>query len=176
VTNSLRHGLKHGVVTALGTTGGIALQLVVVVAGLAALIHMAAEALSWIKWLGVFYLLYLGLTTWHEKSDELMEMPAQSRSGAFWRGFALAAVNPKTLLFNAAFLPQFVGGAAAASTELIVLAAVFLSVVVVGDSLWAVFAAAARSGLGRFGHLRNKLSGGFLVGAALGLALSRRGM
>jgi threonine/homoserine/homoserine lactone efflux protein len=52
VANSLRHGMRVGVVTSLGTTVGIGLQLLVVVLGLAALIELVANALAWIKWIG----------------------------------------------------------------------------------------------------------------------------
>ena len=58
--------------------------------------------------------------------------------------------------------------------QLLLLAGIFMTVIVIGDALWAVFAAAARSWLSRFGRLHNKLSGGFLLGAGIGLALSRR--
>ena len=65
-------------------------------------------------------------------------------------------------------------GTTGAGTELLVLAAVFLSVIVVGDGLWALFAAGARPWLTSFGRLRNRITGGFLVGAGVGLAMSRR--
>ena len=54
-----------------------------------------------------------------------------------------------------------------------VVAAVFLAVVIVGDALWAIFAASARRWLQGFGALRNRITGGFLVGGGIGLALSR---
>lgn len=174
VANSLRHGLRGGLVTAAGTTAGLALQLLLVVAGMAALIERAALALVWIKWLGAAYLLYLGIRTWNEPADDLARIGPQSMSGAFWRGAGFAVINPKTLLFNAAFLPQFVGNAADAGTELAFLAAVFLAVIVVGDGLWALTAASARRFIRCFGALRNRITGGFLVGAGVGLALSRR--
>ena len=174
VANSLRHGLRAGLVTAAGTTAGLAVQLLLVVAGMAALIDVAATALVWIKWLGVAYLLYLGIRTWNEPADDLTQIGPQSTKGAFWRGFGLAVINPKTLLFNAAFLPQFVGDAAGAGAQLSVLSAVFLAVIVIGDGLWALTAASARSWIRQFGALRNRLTGGFLVGAGVGLALSRR--
>ena len=60
--------------------------------------------------------------------------------------------------------------------ELLLLAAVFLSVIIVGDALWAVFAAGARPWLTSFGQLRNRITGGFLVGAGVGLAMSRRSL
>ena len=174
VANSLRHGLKIGLVTSLGTTVGIAIQLAVAVLGLAALIELVAEALNWIKWIGVCYLVYIGVKTWREPAADLSDIRALSGNRAFWRGVILAVVNPKTLLFNAAFLPQFVGQGSNESGQLLILAAVYMAVIVIGDALWAVFAASARRWLNRFGHLHNRISGGFLVSAGIGLAMSRR--
>jgi threonine/homoserine/homoserine lactone efflux protein len=176
VANSLRHGMRIGIITSLGTTVGIALQLLIVVLGLAALIELVADALTWIKWLGVVYLLFIGLRTWNEPSPDLSDIRAQSQTRAFWRGVILALINPKTLLFNAAFLPQFVGNTANASGQLLLLSGIFMAVIIIGDALWAVFAAAARGWLGRVGRLHNRISGGFLIGAGLGLALSRRNL
>lgn len=174
VANSLRHGMRIGIVTSLGTTVGIALQLLIVVLGLAALIGVVADALTWIKWIGVIYLVYVGIRNWNEPAADLSDIKALSDTRAFWRGVILAVINPKTLLFNAAFLPQFVGDTSNASGELLLLAGVFMTVIVTGDALWAVFAATARGWLGRFGRFHNKISGGFLLGAGLGLALSRK--
>jgi len=174
VATSLRDGLKYGLITAAGTTAGLALQLVLVVVGMAALIEAAATALTWIKWAGVIYLIALGIRTWNERGDDLEVAGIVSRTMTFWRGFGLAVVNPKTLLFNAAFLPQFVPAGADAAGQLVLVASVFLGVIIMGDSLWAVFAAAARKWLIKFGKFRNKLTGGLLIGSGLGLALSRR--
>lgn len=174
VANSLRYGMRIGVITSLGTTLGIALQLFVVVAGMAAVIGLIANALTWIKWIGVAYLVWTGVRIWNEPATELTNVRAQSKTRAFWSGAMLAVVNPKTLLFNAAFLPQFVGNTEDAGGQLLLLAGVFMTVIIIGDALWAVFAATARRWLGKFGHLHNRISGGFLVGAGVGLALTRR--
>ena len=168
--------MRIGIITSFGTTVGIALQLLIVVLGLAALIELVADALTWIKWIGVVYLLFIGLRTWHEPSRDLSDIRTQSQTRAFWRGVILALINPKTLLFNAAFLPQFVGNTANASSQLLLLSGVFMTVIIIGDALWAVFAAAARGWLGRVGRLHNRISGGFLIGTGLGLALSRRSL
>lgn len=174
VANSLRHGMRIGIITSLGTTVGIALQLLVVVLGMAALIELAADALTWIKWIGVAYLLWIGVKIWNEPAPDLANIKAQSQTRAFLHGVILAVINPKTLLFNAAFLPQFVGNSTNASSQLLLLAGVFMTVIIIGDSLWAVFAAAARIWLNRIGHLHNRISGAFLLSAGVGLALSRR--
>jgi threonine/homoserine/homoserine lactone efflux protein len=94
----------------------------------------------------------------------------------FWRGCIIAAVNPKTLLFNAAFLPQFVVANGDVSQQLTVVAGIFLTVLLLGDIIWALGATSARALLDRFAGARNRITGGFLVAAGVGLALSRRSL
>lgn len=171
VAGSLRHGIVAGVLTVLGTTTGVALQLVLVAAGMAAVIGYAAEALAWIKWAGVIYLLWLGVRTFRETPADANE--DRALPAVFWRGAMIAAVNPKTLLFNAAFLPQFLS-ADATHVEILLVGTVFLTVLLLGDLLWAVFASAARPLLRRAAGVQNRIAGAFLVFAGLGLALSRR--
>jgi len=174
VANSLRHGLKFGLITALGTTVGIAVQLFIVMVGFAALVERVAGALTYIKWFGVAYLVFLGIRSWREPASDLSGIKPQSSGNVFWNGVVLAIINPKTLLFNAAFLPQFVGNTSNPGGQLLLLSGIFLTVIIMGDALWAVFAASARRGLSRYGHLRNRVTGGFLVAAGFGLAISRR--
>jgi threonine/homoserine/homoserine lactone efflux protein len=174
VATSLSNGLRLGLVTVLGTTIGIALQLVAVIGGLAAVIEVAASALSWIKWIGVAYLVYLGVRSWFQTPDDLSQIKSQSGAHVFWRGVLLATVNPKTLLFNAAFLPQFLTSVENVGFQLCLITGVFLLVILVGDSLWALFAASTRDWLIRVGKIRNRMTSGFLFGAGLALALSRR--
>ncbi len=172
VANSLKNGFRAGVATVLGTTVGVGLQLALVVFGLAAIIAVAAEALQWIKWAGVAYLIYLGIRTWREPPSDLNAIEAAP--AMFWRGCLVAVVNPKTLLFNAAFIPQFVGGESATIGSLTVVASVFLAVLFVGDIVWAAFASSARRVLQRYAAARNRLTGAFLTAAGIGLAISQR--
>jgi threonine/homoserine/homoserine lactone efflux protein len=161
-----------GFVTVLGTTAGVAAQLTLVVIGMTAVIELAAETLSWIKWAGVVYLLILGIRTWREPVDELSTV--EPVPAVFWRGCLVAAMNPKTLLFNAAFIPQFVAGDSASAAQVALVAAVFLTVFFLGDTLWAAFAHSARPVISRFSRMRNRLAGAFLSAAAIGLAFARR--
>lgn len=172
VANSLRYGFTNGAATALGITLGTALQLVAVIAGLAAIVELAAHALTWIRWAGVAYLLYLGVRTWSKPAEDIRSIRAMP--AMFWRGFMIAAVNPKTLLFIAAFLPQFVVPNGGIAGQLVVVGAVFLGVLLAGDVVWAYGAASARRVFDRYARLRNRVTGGFLVAAGLGLALARR--
>jgi threonine/homoserine/homoserine lactone efflux protein len=174
VANSLRYGYRYGLITVLGTTLGIGLQLAFVVGGFALLLDMAVTALTWIKWIGVAYLVLLGIRTWKEPASDLGATASGAGNLIFLRGLGLAVINPKTLLFSAAFLPQFIGQSAHITTQLMVLSAIFLIAVGVGDSLWVACAGSARAWFNKVGKLRNRMAGGFLIGAGAGLALARK--
>jgi threonine/homoserine/homoserine lactone efflux protein len=175
VANTLAHGLRCGAATVLGTTLGVALQLAVVVAGLAVVLEHAGAAFGWLKWAGVVYLLWLGVRAWRQGAAGALEPPAPARrplTGQLWQGLLLAVINPKTLMFNAAFLPQFVA-AEAGPGALPAVAALYLGVLFAGDMVWALSAQSARGVLARLGRLRHRLTGALFIGAGLGLALAR---
>lgn len=174
IANTISHGLRFGAVTVLGTTIGVTLQLAVVVLGLAALLEFAASAFMWLKWAGVAYLLYLGLLAWRQGLEETLDVAASRKplKSLFWQGLLLATINPKTLLFNAAFLPQFVIPEAG-SSSLLGVAALYLAVIFVGDMSWALTAQSARPMVVRLGRLRHRLTGCLFIGSGVGLALAR---
>lgn len=172
VANCLKYGFRTGLITVLGTTAGVALQLGLVVVGISTVVEMAADVLAWVKWAGVAYLVILGIRTWREPAVDLSRV--EPLPIVFWRGCLLAALNPKTLLFNAAFIPQFVAPGSSTAIDFVTVAMIFLSVLFVGDVLWAIFANSARRVLGRYSNVRNRLSGAFLTAAGIGLALSRK--
>ncbi|MCF8467405.1 MAG: LysE family translocator [Sneathiella sp.] len=176
VANSLRYGTAYGLWTVAGTTAGVGLQLLLVVFGIAALLQLAADILTWLKWAGVFYLLYLGVQSWRTPPEDLSAIEAARIPVAtlFRRGLLVAILNPKTLIFNAALLPQFVAPGGNYLAKLVIVALVFLTVLTLGDALWAVFAGALRPLMIRFQRLRNRITAVFLVAAGLGLALAGR--
>ncbi len=92
----------------------------------------------------------------------------------YGRGFLVGFTNPKTLMFYGAFLPQFVTPGPDASDQLVLLAATFLVVAVALDGLWAVLAGRLRALVVAHARLRNRLTGGLLIGAGVGLALARK--
>jgi len=176
VANSIRHGARFGIITVAGTTVGVAIQLVLILSGFAALVSVMADALTWIKWAAVFYLLYLGIKTWNAPADDLGNVEARTEpvSRLFWRGMMLAVVNPKTLIFNAAFLPQFADRSTDPASQMAILGITFLIVLSAGDSVWALVAGSARFFLQKYGRLHNRITGGFLTASGVGLALARR--
>lgn len=176
VANSIAYGTRYGLLTLAGSAAAIVLQLSVTVLGLSAVLGVLADWFNWIRWIGVAYLLYLGARQWSARPVELSRTPPQPRSvrRIALRGFLVSLTNPKTLLFYSAFFPQFIAPDAPARPQLILLACSCLFILVALDSCWAVLAGRMRGLLAMRGRLRNRVSGGCLMGAALGLAMAHR--
>jgi homoserine/homoserine lactone efflux protein len=177
VANSVAHGARYGLMTVAGTASAMVLQLALVVLGASALLGILANLFDWLRWLGVAYLVWLGVRTWRAAVTDLTDTQAEPRSmvSIFSRGFAVSLTNPKTLLFYAAFLPQFVGaGEGEATYQLLLLAGTFLVVAVLLDGAWALLASRLRSLLQARARLRNRITGGLLIGAGVGLAFARK--
>jgi homoserine/homoserine lactone efflux protein len=176
VANSVAHGTRYGLVTVAGTSSAMVVQLASAVLGLTGLLSVLATGFEILRWLGVAYLAYLGLAAWRAPAADLAGTTPQIKStqDMFWRGFFVSMTNPKTLLFYAAFLPQFINKTSDQASQLVLLAGTFLAIAALGDSIWALAAQTARRALGLSGRLLNRLTGGLLLTAAAGLALARK--
>ena len=128
-----------------------------------------------IRWVGVGYLLYLGIRQWRAPALDLAQVAPQPKAARrmFGRALLVSLTNPKTLFFYGAFFPQFVSPSHPLVPQLGILSASFLVVALVIDGGWAFAAARVRHLLTR-GRLRNRLSGGLLIGAGIGLAFAHR--
>lgn len=176
IANSLRHGVHAGLITVVAVSVATMIQLGVAVLGMTSLLAWAAQAFEWIRWGGAAYLIYLGIRQWRAPADASDTVPARAST---WdccvNGFVVSMTNPKTMLFYAAFLPQFVDPAGDVTLQMSQLALTFVVLAVVLDGAWALFASRFRGVLGRRPRFVNRLSGGILVGAGVGLALVRKG-
>jgi threonine/homoserine/homoserine lactone efflux protein len=175
VANSVAWGARYGLLTVAGTASAMVVQLAVTGLGMTAVLGTMGEWFGWVRWAGVAYLLYLGVMQWRAPAADLTATRPEpkSRRAIFLRALLVSLTNPKTLFFYGAFFPQFVSPAHAIAPQIFLLAASFLAVALVIDSGWAMLAARARRVLARRGRLRNRLSGGMLIGAGLGLAALR---
>ncbi len=174
VANSLASGARAGLLTVAGTSSATALLLAVAALGMTSLIAFLADWFTWLRWAGVAYLLYLGVQQWRRPPGEA-ELPL-GRRRLFWQGFLVSATNPKTLLFYVAFLPQFVDPGLAPGPQLVLLSVTFLVIATLIDGAYGLLAGRLRGALAeaRRARMRQRISGSFLIAAALGLALARR--
>ena len=175
VGTSLTHGARTGLMAVAGVNVGVVIQLAVVAAGLSWVVDLFARHFDAIRFIGAAYLLFLGVQTLWKSRTPAAPAPLSSER-AFARGFAVAFANPKTLIFQAAFLPQFLSSGAEHNAQLWLLALTFAIIAAAGDALWALCAARARAALsGRVQAIADRVSGVILIGgAAVLLAASRR--
>ena len=175
VGTSLTHGARTGLIAMAGVNTGVMIQLAVVAAGLAWIVEMFSRNFDLIRFVGAGYLLFLGIQTFWKASKPMPPAPLSSER-AFARGFAVAFANPKTLIFQAAFLPQFLSDGEGRQAQLWLLAATFWVITVIGDVMWVLCAARLRSAVsGRAQLIADRVSGAILIaGAGVLLAASRR--
>jgi homoserine/homoserine lactone efflux protein len=176
VANSVAHGMRYGLLTVAGTSTAMVLQLGVTALGMTELLDTLGSWFEWIRWIGVAYLLYLGVSYWRAAPVDLTKTAPERKSARvmYMRALLVSLSNPKTLLFYGAFFPQFLSGGPGIGMEIALLSATFLALAVLVDGGWALLAARARRFLGTRGKLRNRLSGGLLIGAGVGLAVARK--
>jgi len=177
VSNSLRHGALAGLSTVLGTTLGIALQLTVVCAGLSPFLMLFTEWFEWVRWMGVAYLIYLGILQFAGASEEQAPDKSIGPKSGRWvaQGLFIALANPKTMLFFAAFLPQFIDPGHPAGLQWFLLSLSFTGMAFVLDSGYALLAGKVQSSMSHPGARKwfRRFSGSILIGAGLGLGLAR---
>jgi threonine/homoserine/homoserine lactone efflux protein len=124
-------GPAVGLFAAMGVAAGLAVHTVATAFGLAALFAAVPTLYVVVKFCGAAYLLYLGIMTLRRRDTELVRTDSVpgGRARAFRRGLLTNLLNPKVVLFNAAFLPQFVDPARGdVTTQLLVLGAAFVVV------------------------------------------------
>lgn len=152
VARSLEGGRAAGLVSALGIGAGGLVHIVFAAAGLSAILASSATAFGVVKWLGVAYLVWLGLSRLIG-SDEYDATPAAERKslwGVFRQGVLIDVLNPKVALFFMAFLPQFVDPSQGSVwAQILLLGLTFAVVGLCTDSLYALLSGTAGGWLRR---------------------------
>lgn len=152
----LAHGISHGRSAAWAATGGIAtasaLRVVLAAVGLSAALAASAMAFEVVRWMGVAYLVFLGIKALRSHSDtQALEVSGQAQapwSRSAWRGLLVGLGNPKMVLFFLALLPQFVRPDRGSQTsQIIVLGLVFW---IIGTAWDVAYTAAATTLAGRW--------------------------
>ncbi len=123
----LNHGFARGYVMSFGLILGIWTQVLVVGLGLGALIAASSLAFAIVKWLGVAYLVWLGIKQWRAPARPIVEADADqagvSARTLILRGWMINAVNPKGTVFLLAVVPQFLDLSRSLAPQYLVIAA-----------------------------------------------------
>lgn len=170
VATSIAHGKRRGLQTVAGTSAAMIIQLLVAAIGTGWFVSTVAQGFYWLKWVGVVYLVYLGVMQF-----VAMRRPQTntiSAVGSFQRGFWVSLTNPKTILFFSAFIPQFVSSAEHYFWQVAMLSAVFWLLAVCLDSCYAILShkAAALLKVRSLGRVGGGITGSLYIGAGAALA------
>lgn len=186
VGRALQHGRRDALLSVVGNTGGELVHAALVALGIGAVIAASATAFVVLKFVGGGYLVYLGVQAVRHRRDGLdvpdadaPVVPARRPLGrVLGESFTVGVTNPKTLVFVAAVLPQFVDPAAGpAWVQILLLGLLFAVIALVSDGAYALAASGARQWFARSPRrlARMRATGGVMIGT-LGVVLmaSRR--
>lgn len=176
-----------------GVVLGDFIAMTVSLAGAGAVLAASAGLFTVLKLIGAGYLVWLGLQRWRmalhagrgavTRPDAVQAGPGRGdhRRRIFWNCALVTALNPKSITFFVAFVPQFVDPSRGVAGQFVVLEATFLVLAGMSIATYAVAVGALRSravgngGMSRAARAGNWLAGGFLIGAGLMTAVARRG-
>ncbi len=155
IGRALSAGRTEALLAVLGNVCGISTQIVGIALGLGPLLAASRTAYTVLKVVGGAYLVYLGIRTIRERrvaADALAAgLPSTAPSiHALRDGYVVGLTNPKTIVFFAALLPQFVDpGHGRVWLQMLVLGAIFAVVAVLSDGTFALLAGRARDWFAR---------------------------
>lgn len=177
VAHSISFGWQRALSTVAGATMGIAIQLTVAAIGLASLLNVVAEAFEWLRWAGAAYLVYLGIKQWRSADEPLkIDTSSVSKTNLFVQGLVITIPNPKSLIFIAAFLPQFIDATRPLGFQFAFIVPTFLAITFSVTSVWALVAGKVSGFLQSQRAFQSVLrtAGGLMIIAGAGLVLARR--
>lgn len=174
VTRSLVQGRRAGLASVAGVALGNLGNAGAAALGLAALFAVSSLAFSFVKYAGATYLVWLGVQMLRGARDANATATPEAAPLArlFRDGFVVALLNPKTTLFFAAFLPQFIDPARSLFVQFVIMAGTFAGIEVITEFVIASTANRIRPWLKRSGKRFNQACGGVFV--AIGAALPLR--
>ncbi len=182
VTRSLTLGRRAGLATVVGNAAGVYVQVVAVALGVGAIVQESIAVFTVIKLAGALYLVYLGVQSFRHRRELAAALGRAVEPRELRRilvdAFAVGLANPKVIVFFVAVLPQFVDpSAGSVALQLLTLGAVFCTIALVCDGVWALAAGAARAWLVRSPRRLEAIGGTggiVMIGLGAGLAVSGR--
>lgn len=153
IARAIAWGRKTAVFSVLGNVSGAFLLSVLVALGLGPILQHSSLAYSAVQWGGGSYLIYLGIDALRHRKAHAADMTMKSGlAPTAYRsvrdGFWVGVLNPKTLVFYAAVLPQFIDRERGHITfQLLLLGTLFAIMALISDGSWGLLAGTAREWL-----------------------------
>jgi threonine/homoserine/homoserine lactone efflux protein len=184
IRNTGRGGWRDGAVSSLGICTGLLAHATVSALGISVILLHSALAFSALKLAGAAYLAWLGMVSLHHAwrggktpAAALQNAPGLRFSArrSFVEGFLSNILNPKTVVFYMAFLPQFIDPAGSALGQSLVLAGFHFAIAMVWQCFLALLVGRARTWLSHRAVHRtfDGLAGSIMMALGIRLALTR---
>ena len=179
----ISYALGHGRRTAGATVAGVALgdftAMTASMLGLGALLATSAAIFTVLKWAGAAYLVWLGIKLWRAPVTIGAEGEAQAEEKPgriFAHAYVVTALNPKSIVFFVAFLPQFLDLSQPMLPQMAIFEITFLTLAALNAFSYALLASAARKTIRKpsVQKVVNRTGGTLLIGAGLLTAGLRR--
>lgn len=182
MSHGARFGLRAAIMTMAGCMTALLCMMSISAAGLGALLHTFPVVFDALRYMGAAYLAYLGYKLWvaglpstTAEKDPVRTLPERSGGSFYRQGLAVAASNPKAIVFAAAFFPQFIQPESPALMQFAILLCTFT---VIEVSWYLIYALSGQklSGYLQQAHVLknfNRVTGGVFVGFAALMAASR---
>ena len=171
VSYSLGHGRKPAAAIVAGVALGDVTAMTTSLLGLGAVLATSALVFTGLRWVGGAYLIYLGIKLWRAPvgADAFEAAPMASPLRMFAHAYAVTALNPKSIIFFVAFVPQFLDDSRALLPQAAVLVITFVVMATVNSIGFALLASAARQRLkqARVQRVVNRTGGSLLIGAGI---------
>lgn len=177
---ALCQGRRVAVASALGVATGDLLAMTASLAGLGALVAASATLFTALKWAGAAYLIWLGLRLLRSPPSQGLTAETQggatTSGGVFGHNALVTALNPKSIAFFIAFVPQFVSANAPLMGQFAILIGTFVTLAALNALAYALLADRLRSAIGRPGVITGltRAGGATLIGMGVLTALLRR--
>ncbi|GAK86473.1 Mll4618 protein [Vibrio ponticus] len=147
VSRSMTHGLQQGLLTLAGIMLGDYIFIFLALSGLTAAAAVMGEFASWVKYVGITYLLWLAYQTWNASTQTTLsdaEQPKTKHASCVLSGLVIGLANPKAILFYMGFFPVFVDITTIGMVDVVTI--ILTSTLSVGGVLatYAYFAARSR--------------------------------
>ncbi len=173
-------GRRTGIATVPGVTLGDFTAMTVSLMGAGAVLAASATLFTVLKLAGAGYLIWLGVQLWRAGvpgGNLGVEGPVKGQGAMFWSAYVVTALNPKSIVFFMAFVPQFIDPGRPVLMQFVILEATFLTLAAVNTALWAVLAGQMRERFSSPGlqRLIARSGAAVLIGAGIMTAAVRRG-
>ncbi len=171
-------GARTAWATAPGVVLGDFTAMTISLAGAGAVLAASSTLFTGMKLIGAAYLIWLGIRLWRTKPNlSAITSPPNTKDNRkmFWNSYIVTALNPKSIVFFVAFVPQFVDASKPLLLQFAILEATFLALAALNIILWAVLVGKMRVLFTRPKILArlNRAGGGFLIGAGVITAVAR---